>query len=172
MFKSLLTKLSNSGIFPLEWHFIGPIQSNKTRIVALHAAWVHTVDRSKIADRLNAQRPESLAPLNVCIQVNVSGEQSKSGCAPLEVEPLAAHIAQLPQLRLRGLMCIPEPTSNQEQLAGQFSLLTQLYDSLQSAGYALDTLSMGMSADMDLAIQAGATMVRIGSAIFGARNYQ
>ena len=157
---------------PLEWHFIGPIQSNKTRIVALHAAWVHTVDRSKIADRLNAQRLESLAPLNVCIQVNVSGEQSKSGCAPLEVEPLAAHIAQLPQLRLRGLMCIPEPTSNQEQLAGQFSLLTQLYDSLQSAGYALDTLSMGMSADMDLAIQAGATMVRIGSAIFGARNYQ
>jgi pyridoxal phosphate enzyme (YggS family) len=157
---------------PLEWHFIGPIQSNKTRVVAENAQWVHSVDRSKIADRLAAQRPASLQPLNVCIQVNVSGEASKSGCTPDELASLAAHIATLERLHLRGLMCIPEPTEDPQRLAAQFLLLQRLRQQLRASGYALDTLSMGMSADLDLAVGAGATLVRVGTAIFGSRHYQ
>lgn len=157
---------------PLEWHFIGPLQSNKTRIVAENAQWVHSIDRSKIADRLSAQRIASLPALNVCIQVNVSGEASKSGCALGEVLPLAAHISALPRLKLRGLMCIPEPTEDLDRLSSQFALLRKVFTELVVQGYALDTLSMGMSADLELAIREGATMVRVGSAIFGSRHYQ
>lgn len=156
---------------PVEWHFIGPIQSNKTRIVAEHAHWVHSVDRSKIAERLSAQRPETMPALNVCLQVNVSGEDSKSGCAPDEVASLARLISGLPRLQLRGLMCIPEPTEDHERLGRQFSLLSSLLQQLNSQGFTLDTLSMGMSSDLDLAVREGATMVRVGTAIFGARHY-
>ena len=155
----------------LVWHFIGPLQSNKTRPVAERAHWVHAVDRLKIAERLSAQRPEHLPPLNVCLQVNVSGEASKSGVSPAEVARLAQAVQALPRLTLRGLMAIPEPTPDTEKLAGQFALLAKLRDDLVSEGLPLDTLSMGMSADLELAIAAGATHVRIGSAIFGARDY-
>ncbi|MGM8060286.1 YggS family pyridoxal phosphate-dependent enzyme [Vogesella indigofera] len=155
----------------LEWHFIGPLQSNKTRPVAELAHWVHSVERLKIAERLSAQRPAALPALNVCIQVNVSGEDSKSGCAPDEVLPLAQAIAALPGLRLRGLMCIPEPTQEAATLAARFGVLATLQQRLAAAGIATDTLSMGMSADMAAAIAAGSTMVRVGTAIFGARHY-
>ncbi|UTH75779.1 YggS family pyridoxal phosphate-dependent enzyme [Chromobacterium sp. IIBBL 290-4] len=155
----------------VEWHFIGPLQSNKTRIVAERAHWVHSIDRLKIAERLSAQRPADLPPLNVCVQVNVSGEDSKSGCAPAEAASLARAVAALPGLRLRGLMCIPEPTEDSASLASQFALLRQLRDGLQAEGLALDTLSMGMSADLELAVAEGATLVRVGSAIFGHRSY-
>lgn len=154
-----------------EWHFIGPLQSNKTRPVAELAHWVHSVERLKIAERLSAQRPATLPPLNVCIQVNVSGEDSKSGCAPDEVLPLAQAIAALPGLRLRGLMCIPEPTQDAATLAVRFGVLATLQQQLAAAGIATDTLSMGMSGDMAAAIAAGSTMVRVGTAIFGARHY-
>ena len=150
---------------------IGPLQSNKTRPVAERAHWVHAVDRLKIAERLSAQRPEHLPPLNVCLQVNVSGEASKSGVSPAEVARLAQAVQALPRLTLRGLMAIPEPTPDTAKLAGQFALLAKLRDDLVSEGLPLDTLSMGMSADLELAIAAGATHVRIGSAIFGARDY-
>ena len=155
----------------VEWHFIGPLQSNKTRPVAELAHWVHSVERLKIAERLSAQRPATLPPLNVCIQVNVSGEDSKSGCAPDEVLPLAQAIAALPGLRLRGLMCIPEPTQDAATLAARFCVLATLQQRLAAAGIATDTLSMGMSGDMAAAIAAGSTMVRVGTAIFGARHY-
>lgn len=155
----------------VEWHFIGPLQSNKTRPVAELAHWVHSVERLKIAERLSAQRPATLPPLNVCIQVNVSGEDSKSGCAPDEVLPLAQAIAALPGLRLRGLMCIPEPTQDAATLAARFGVLATLQRQLAAAGTATDTLSMGMSGDMAAAIAAGSTMVRVGTAIFGARHY-
>jgi PLP dependent protein len=156
---------------PIEWHFIGPVQSNKTRIVAECAQWVHSVDRLKIAQRLSAQRPDGMDALNVCLQVNVSGEASKSGCEPDAVPGLADQIAALPALRLRGLMCIPEPTDDLDRLAGQFALLRTLAEQLRKQGHAVETLSMGMSADLELAIQEGATMVRVGTAIFGARTY-
>jgi len=157
---------------PIEWHFIGPIQSNKTRVVAEHAHWVHSVDRSKIADRLSMQRPESAQLLNVCLQVNVSGEDSKSGCEPDQVLALARHVATLPRLKLRGLMCIPEPTDDLERLSGQFALLNKLLQRLNAEGLTLDTLSMGMSSDLELAVREGASMVRVGTAIFGSRHYQ
>ncbi|HWW04885.1 YggS family pyridoxal phosphate-dependent enzyme [Collimonas sp.] len=159
----------------LEWHFIGPIQSNKTRAIAEHFDWVHTVDREKIAQRLSQQRPPQLAPLNICLQVNISGEASKSGMAPAEVLDVARAIAELPGLRLRGLMAIPEPTDDQQKQHAAFrqtrELLVQLQSALtqQRAGLQLDTLSMGMSADMVAAIEEGATIVRVGSAIFGQR---
>lgn len=153
----------------LEWHFIGPLQSNKTRAVAAHFDWVHSVDRLKLAERLSEQRPGSLPPLNVCIQVNVSGEESKSGVAPDEVRGLADPIAALPRLRLRGLMAIPEPTGDEARLRSRFATLRRLRDELNESGFALDTLSMGMSDDLELAVAEGATMVRVGTAIFGAR---
>lgn len=153
----------------LEWHFIGPLQSNKTRAVAAHFDWVHSVDRLKLAERLSEQRPGNLPPLNVCIQVNVSGEESKSGVAPHEVRGLADPIAALPRLRLRGLMAIPEPTGDEARLRSRFATLRRLRDELNESGFALDTLSMGMSDDLELAVAEGATMVRVGTAIFGAR---
>jgi pyridoxal phosphate enzyme (YggS family) len=153
----------------LEWHFIGPLQSNKTRQVAENFAWVHSLDRAKVAERLSTQRPAERPPLQVCIQVNVSGEQSKSGVAVEEVLPLALQVAGLPGLRLRGLMAIPEPDENQERLRGRFRVLRQLRDELNTAGLELDTLSMGMSHDLEAAIMEGATIVRVGTAIFGER---
>ncbi|RRV71362.1 YggS family pyridoxal phosphate-dependent enzyme [Stutzerimonas stutzeri] len=153
---------------PLIWHFIGPIQSNKTKAIAEHFDWVHSVDRLKIARRLSDQRPATLPPLNVCLQVNVSGEASKSGCTPQELGPLAEAVAAMPQLRLRGLMCIPAPTENPAEQRAAFARLRLLRDEL---ALDLDTLSMGMSQDLEAAIAEGATWVRIGTALFGARDY-
>jgi len=153
----------------LEWHFIGPLQSNKTRPVANAFDWVHGIDRLKIAERLSAQRDVHLPPLDVCIQVNVSGEDSKSGVAPDEAGALAHAVAALPRLRLRGLMCIPEPSADEAVLRARFAVLRGLYDELRAAGLALDTLSMGMSHDLEPAIAEGANIVRVGTAIFGER---
>lgn len=155
----------------LRWHFIGPIQSNKTRAIAEHFDWVHSVEREKVAIRLSEQRPAHLPPLNICLQVNISGEASKSGVLSEEVTPLALSIAKLPNLRLRGLMAVPAPTEDPQEQRAAFARLTALYANLQGAGLAVDTLSMGMSADMEAAIAEGATIVRIGSAIFGHRHY-
>lgn len=155
----------------LEWHFIGPIQSNKTRLIAEHFDWVHAVDREKIAHRLSEQRPARLPPLNICLQVNISGEASKSGVLPADALCTAKAIANLPQLRLRGLMAIPEPEDDEAQQRRAFHQLRVLYEQLRAEGLPLDTLSMGMSADMPAAVAEGATIVRIGSAIFGTRNY-
>ncbi|CAK9891798.1 MULTISPECIES: YggS family pyridoxal phosphate-dependent enzyme [Pseudomonas] len=153
---------------PLTWHFIGPIQSNKTRAIAEHFDWVHSVDRLKIAQRLSEQRPDNLAALNICLQVNVSGEASKSGCTPEELPALACAIAALPRLRLRGLMAIPEPTDDEAAQHAAFARVRELQASLQ---LPLDTLSMGMSHDLEAAVAQGATWVRIGTALFGARDY-
>jgi pyridoxal phosphate enzyme (YggS family) len=153
---------------PLIWHFIGPIQSNKTRAIAEHFAWVHSVDRLKIAQRLSEQRPAELPPLNICIQVNVSGEASKSGCTPADLPALAEAISTLPRLKLRGLMAIPEPTQDRAEQDAAFAAVQRLQDSLN---LPLDTLSMGMSHDLESAIANGATWVRIGTALFGARDY-
>jgi len=155
----------------LEWHFIGPIQSNKTRPIAENFAWVHALDRDKIARRLSEQRPPHLPPLNVCLQVNVSGEDSKSGVVPDDVLALAQVVATLPGLQLRGLMAIPEPEEDFESQRKPFALLRALQQQLREAGIPTDTLSMGMSADMNAAIAEGATIVRIGTAIFGKRDY-
>ena len=153
----------------LIWHFIGPIQSNKTRPVAERLDWVHSIDRLKIAERLAAQRPASLPPLQVCVQVNVSGEASKSGVTPAEAPALAHAVAALPRLRLRGLMTIPEPSPDAALVRRRFDALATLKERLAREGLALDTLSMGMSDDLELAIAAGATLVRVGTAIFGPR---
>lgn len=157
---------------PLEWHFIGPIQSNKTRPIAAGFAWVHTVERLKIAQRLSEQRPPTLPPLNICLQVNISGEASKSGAHPDDVPELARAVAALPNLRLRGLMAIPEPEADPELQRIPFARLRALAQDIVKGGIFLDTLSMGMSGDMRAAILEGATIVRVGSAIFGARNYE
>ncbi|PAU57166.1 YggS family pyridoxal phosphate-dependent enzyme [Pseudomonas sp. PICF141] len=157
---------------PLIWHFIGPIQSNKTRAIAEHFDWVHSVDRLKIAQRLSEQRPADLPPLNICIQVNVSGEASKSGCTPADLPALANAISALPRLKLRGLMAIPEPTDNRAAQDAAFAAVRDLIKSMQaSLNLPLDTLSMGMSHDLESAIAMGATWVRIGTALFGARDY-
>jgi pyridoxal phosphate enzyme (YggS family) len=153
----------------LEWHFIGPLQSNKTRTVAECCDWVHGIDRLKIAERLSGQRADDRPALQVCLQVNVSGEASKSGVTPDEVVALAHAVAVLPRLRLRGLMCIPEPDEDQFLLHRRFALLRELSEQCRSEGLALDTLSMGMSHDLEAAIAEGATIVRIGTAIFGER---
>lgn len=155
----------------LEWHFIGPIQSNKTRPITEHFDWVHTVEREKIAVRLSEQRPADLPELNICLQVNISGEASKSGVAPTDLPALAHAVAQLPRLRLRGLMAIPEPETDPVRQRAAFARLRQLFQQLRDEGLALDTLSMGMSADLQAAVLEGATIVRVGSAIFGSRNY-
>ncbi|MBB5608393.1 MULTISPECIES: YggS family pyridoxal phosphate-dependent enzyme [unclassified Janthinobacterium] len=155
----------------LHWHFIGPIQSNKTRPIAEHFDWVHTVEREKIAVRLSEQRPEGLPDLNICLQVNISGEASKSGVTPAELPALARAVAQMPRLRLRGLMAIPEPETDLARQRAAFAQLRTLYQQLRAEGLALDTLSMGMSADLRAAVLEGATIVRVGSAIFGSRNY-
>lgn len=163
-----LSKQLELADLPLCWHFIGPIQSNKTRAIAEHFAWVHSVDRLKIAQRLSEQRPAELPPLNICIQVNVSGEASKSGCTPADLPALAAAISALPRLKLRGLMAIPEPTDDSAEQNSAFATVRRLQDSLN---LPLDTLSMGMSHDLEAAIAQGATWVRIGTALFGARDY-
>jgi PLP dependent protein len=155
----------------LEWHFIGPIQSNKTRPIAEHFDWVHSVDREKIAQRLSEQRPAHLPPLNICLQVNISGEESKSGALPEEVPQLARKLNAMPRLALRGLMAIPEPADDTEQQRAPFRRLRQLMESANAQGLHMDMLSMGMSADIDAAVAEGATIVRIGTAIFGQRSY-
>ena len=159
---------------PLRWHFIGPLQSNKTREVAEQFDWVHGVDRLRLAQRLSAQRPAErdghpLAPLQVCIQVNISGEASKSGVAPEAVAELAHAVAGLPHLRLRGLMCIPAPAEGLQEQRAPFARLRRLLAELKRQGLALDTLSMGMSADLEAAVLEGATIVRVGTALFGSR---
>jgi PLP dependent protein len=164
-----LGKIEALRAIALEWHFIGPIQSNKTRPIAENFAWVHSIERERIALRLNEARPPALAPLNVCLQVNVSGEASKSGVAPGEAVALALSIATLPRLRLRGLMAIPEPTPDTQLRRQRFATLRQLQHEIIAHGCPLDTLSMGMSDDLEDAVDEGATMVRIGTAIFGAR---
>jgi PLP dependent protein len=153
----------------IEWHLIGPLQANKTREVAAAFDWVHGIDRLKIAERLAAQRPAELPPLQVCLQVNISGEASKSGLRPEEVAPIAHAIAALPRLALRGLMAIPEPAADVETQRRPHRALRELLEVLRTQGLALDTLSMGMSADLEAAIAEGATIVRVGTAIFGAR---
>lgn len=163
-----LNKQAELADLPLVWHFIGPIQSNKTRAIAEHFAWAHTVDRLKVAERLSAQRPATLPALNICLQVNISGEASKSGCSPQELPALALTVSKLPGLRLRGLMAIPEATADSASQRMAFARLRELRDSLN---LPLDCLSMGMSEDLEAAIAEGANWVRIGSAIFGARDY-
>ena len=155
----------------IEWHFIGPIQSNKTKRITANFAWVHSVDRKKIADRLSRDRPEMLPPLQICLQVNVSGESTKSGVSPKLVADLASHVVGLPRLKLRGLMAVPELTTATALQRSQFHMLRDTYDQLRQDGFDLDTLSMGMSEDMDIAIAEGATIVRVGTAIFGPRRY-
>lgn len=154
---------------PLEWHFIGPIQSNKTRPIAENFAWVHSVDRLKIAERLSAQRPSGLPPLAVCIEVNVSGEASKGGVVPAELPALADAVSKLPGLSLRGLMAIPAPEVDPAAQRAAFRRVRELFDALVARGLALDTLSMGMSGDLEAAILEGATIVRVGTALFGSR---
>ncbi len=163
-----LDKMQALSDLDLEWHFIGPIQSNKAKSIAEHFDWVHSVDREKIAKKLSDSR-SGMPPLQACIQVNISGESSKSGAAPEEVLPLAKFISGLQNLKLRGLMAIPEPTTDVMRQRARFAELRRLKEALCEEGYDLDTLSMGMSDDMESAIQEGATMVRVGSAIFGSR---
>ncbi|MDR2838595.1 MAG: YggS family pyridoxal phosphate-dependent enzyme [Azonexus sp.] len=165
-----LTKMTSTRGLGLEWHFIGPLQSNKTRAVAEHFAWVHSIDRAKLAERLSAQRPAGLPPLQVCVQVNVSNEASKSGCRPEEALALCRAVVAQPNLSLRGLMTIPQPTDNVAAQRAAFGRLRQLREDLrQTAGFELDTLSMGMSDDLEAAVAEGATIVRVGTAIFGER---
>jgi pyridoxal phosphate enzyme (YggS family) len=164
-----LAKMDDLRDLPLEWHYIGPIQSNKTRSIAERFHWVHSVDRLKIAQRLSETRPVPAPPLEICIQVNVSGETTKSGVAPDEALHLANEIARLPRLRLRGLMTIPEPTGDRLLQHAHFSALRDLKDRIQSHGIDLDTLSMGMTDDLEAAIEEGATIVRVGRAVFGER---
>lgn len=155
---------------PLEWHFIGPIQSNKTRAIAENFSWVHSIDRLKIAERLSAQRPTGVPPLQVCIELNVSGEASKGGVAVAELPALAEAMSALPGLQLRGLMAIPAPAVDRAAQRAAFRLVREAFEAMIAHGYALDTLSMGMSADLEAAILEGATIVRVGTALFGERN--
>ena len=155
----------------LEWHFIGPLQSNKTRQIAEHFDWVHSVDRYKVAQRLSEQRPAGMAPLNICLQINSSGELSKSGASADAIVELARQVARLPNVRLRGLMTIPEPLTTMEQQRAAFVPVRLLLEELNRLGFELDTLSMGMSADLEAAILEGSTSVRVGTAIFGERHY-
>lgn len=167
--QEVLAKMAPLRDLELEWHFIGPLQSNKTRAVAENCAWIHTVDRERIGRRLATQRPAGLGPLNVCIEVNVSGEASKAGVAPDEALALARTLAPLPGLRLRGLMCVPSATSDSTRQRDAFRTLARLLQELNASGLALDTLSMGMTADLEAAIAEGSTLVRVGTGIFGPR---
>jgi hypothetical protein len=166
-----LDKIAALHDLPIEWHYIGPVQSNKTRAIAEHFAWVHSVGRLKIAERLSAQRPAHLPPLQVCLQVNISGEGSKSGVPPDQLNALAQDVAKLPGLKLRGLMAIPAPCDDVAAQRLPFAQIRELLNQLNRQGLHLDTLSMGMSHDFAAAIAEGATMVRIGTAIFGGRDY-
>jgi hypothetical protein len=163
-------KIASLTDLPLEWHCIGPIQSNKSKWVAENFAWAHSIDRLKIAERLSAQRPAHLPPLQVCLQVNVDGGNNKSGVAPAELLALAQAVAKLPHLQLRGIMTIPEPSENKAQIQAVHRRARELFDSLNEAGLKLDTLSMGMTADLEIAITEGSTCLRVGTAIFGARS--
>jgi pyridoxal phosphate enzyme (YggS family) len=163
-------KIASLADLPLEWHCIGPIQSNKSKWVAENFAWAHSIDRLKIAERLSAQRPAHLPPLQVCLQVNVDGGNNKSGVAPAELLALAQAVAKLPHLQLRGIMTIPEPSENKAQIQAVHRRARKLFDSLNEAGLKLDTLSMGMTADLEIAITEGSTCLRVGTAIFGARS--
>lgn len=163
-------KIARLSDLPLTWHFIGPIQSNKTRLIAEHFQWVHSVDREKIARRLSEQRPEGLPPLQVCLQVNISGEENKSGCNPGDMAALATAVAALPGLTLRGLMAIPAATPVQSEQRAAFARLRSAFEELKPEFPSLDTLSMGMSGDLEAAIAEGATLVRVGTAIFGPRS--
>ncbi len=165
-----LAKMEELGDLPLTWHFIGPIQSNKTRPIAEHFAWVHSVDRSKIARRLSDHRPDDLPPLQVCLQVNISGEQSKSGVSLDELPRLAREVIGMPRLQLRGLMAIPAPSTDPGQQRAAFASLRLALARLQTLAPGADTLSMGMSDDLEAAIAEGSTMVRVGTDIFGSRN--
>ncbi len=165
-----LRKMSDAGRDDLVWHFIGHLQANKSRAVAEHFSWVHTVDRLKIAERLSQQRPAGVDPLNLCIQVNIDDEASKSGVAPAALPELALAVAALPRLRLRGLMCLPAIRTTFEEQRKPFARLRELRDTLAGLGLQLDTLSMGMSSDFVAAIHEGATIVRLGTALFGQRN--
>jgi len=162
-------KIASLADLPLEWHCIGPIQSNKTKLVAENFAWVHSIDRLKIAERLSAQRPHHLSPLQVCLQVNVDGGSNKSGVAPEELLALAQAVAKLPHLQLRGIMTIPEPAESEAAARAVHHQAKALFDKLNAAGLGLDTLSMGMTSDLEAAIAEGSTCVRVGTAIFGAR---
>ncbi|MGD8569857.1 MAG: YggS family pyridoxal phosphate-dependent enzyme [Gammaproteobacteria bacterium] len=164
-----LPKMEALGDLPLQWHFIGPIQSNKTKAIAEHFFWVHSVDRLKIATRLSEQRPSRLKPLNICIQVNISIEPTKSGIVRQAVEEFAVQLRDLPRLRLRGLMAIPQKTADVQQQRRAFAGLRQMFDDLNQQGHALDTLSMGMTDDLEAAILEGSTMVRVGTGLFGQR---
>jgi PLP dependent protein len=164
-------KITALADLPLQWHCIGPIQSNKTRLVAEHFDWVHTVDRLKTAQRLNDQRPNGLPPLQVCIQVNIDGGLTKAGIAPEAALELALQIKALPRLCLRGLMSIPEPAPDFAAACAMHARTRELFDALNAQSLGLDTLSMGMTADLEAAVQSGSTMVRVGSAIFGQRDY-
>jgi PLP dependent protein len=168
--REALEKQAALADLPITWHFIGPIQSNKTRLIAEHFDWVHSVDRLKIAARLSEQRPDSLPPLNICIQINVSGEHSKSGVKPDETEPLAEQISKLPNIILRGVMAVPAATENEQHQMDAFAQVSRTAVKLQQRHGTIDTLSMGMSTDMRAAIAQGATMVRIGTDIFGPRS--
>ena len=162
-------KIAALADLPLEWHCIGPIQSNKTKLVAENFAWVHSIDRLKIAERLSAQRPAHLTPLQVCLQVNVDGGSNKSGVAPEDLLALAQAVTKLPHLQLRGIMTIPEPAETEAEARAVHQQAKGLFDRLKTAGLTLDTLSMGMTADLEAAIAEGSTCVRVGTAIFGAR---
>ena len=162
-------KIAALADLPLEWHCIGPIQSNKTKLVAENFAWVHSIDRLKIAERLSAQRPAHLPPLQVCLQVNVDGGSNKSGVAPEDLLALAQAVAKLPHLQLRGIMTIPEPAETEAEARAVHQQAKRLFDHLKTAGLTLDTLSMGMTADLEAAVAEGSTCVRVGTAIFGAR---
>jgi len=164
-----LEKIERLRDLPLTWHFIGPVQSNKTRRIAAHFDWVHSVDRAKIARRLSAQRPPELAPLNVCLQVNIGGESGKSGVAPASLAALADEVAALPRLKLRGLMAIPAPSGSEREQRAAFGAVRECLDLLRGSHPELDTLSMGMSADLEAAIAEGSTLVRVGTAVFGPR---
>jgi pyridoxal phosphate enzyme (YggS family) len=162
-------KIASLADLPLEWHCIGPIQSNKSKLVAENFAWVHSIDRLKIAERLSAQRPVNMPPLQVCLQVNVDGGSNKSGVTPSELLALAQAVAKLPNLQLRGIMTIPEPAENEAAARAVHHQAKDLFDSLQAAGLSIDTLSMGMTGDLEAAIAEGSTCVRVGTAIFGQR---
>ncbi len=163
-----ITQLSN--LDALRWHFIGQIQSNKTSTIAQHFTWAHSVDRLKIARRLSAQRPDGLPPLNICLQIDLDNEPQKGGISPKDLTPIAIEVAKLPNIQLRGLMCIPKPRNSFAEQKSCFAEVAGLLENLKQAGLTLDTLSMGMSKDLDAAVAAGSTMLRIGSDIFGARN--
>lgn len=165
------TLRQQEGYADIEWHFIGPLQSNKSRLVAERFDWVQSVDRDKLIERLNNQRPATMAPLNVCLQINISGESSKSGTSEQEIFQLAERVAQCERLVLRGLMAIPEHTSDETVLAAQMTRMQALFTELARQYPSVDTLSMGMTEDLELAIAHGSTMVRVGTAIFGARDY-